>query len=253
MRFSQHKKGNLNAALKNRVIKLVRTVRHPVQEVLLRGVYKRLAQIEYRSFNRRFYAMEQVTEYLIGAKIPGDYLEFGVFQGTTFIHAYKQMSPHFRDMKFIAFDSFEGLPAPEGIDAANDYSSHFYEGQFSCTEQEFVKNLKRHRVDMEKVRIVGGWFDKTLLPEKAKEYGVNKIAVVWIDCDLYESTVPALRFITTHLTTGSVVIFDDWRCFRNHPEFGEQRACREWLRANPAIRMQELFSFGWHGIAFTVT
>lgn len=241
------------ATMKNTLLKLAGIIRHPIKKMILRDVYNRLEEIEYRSVNRRFYAIEQLTEYLIGAQIPGDYLEFGVFQGTTFIHAYKNMSPYFKDMRFIAFDSFEGLPAPKGIDAVNGYSSNFYESQFSCTEEDFIRNLKRNSVDMNKVLTVKGWFDKTLMTEKAKDYGVDKIAAAWIDCDLYESTVPILKFITPHLTVGSVILFDDWRCYRNHPDFGEQRACREWLSENPQITLSELFSFGWNGIAFTVT
>lgn len=236
----------------NKIRKSLRSIGHSFKEALLKDIYARLRQVEYRSFNRRFYAIEQLTEYLIGASISGDYLEFGVFQGTTFIHAYKYISPHLKDMKFIAFDSFEGLPPPRGIDAANGYSSHFYENQFSCSEEDFIRNLGLNGVDMKKVKTVRGWFNETLSPEKIKEYGIDKIAAAWIDCDLYESAVPVLKFMTNHLTVGSVIVFDDWRCFRNHPDFGEQRACREWLEANPSIKLQELFSFGWHGIAFTV-
>jgi len=232
---------------------IARAIRHPVRKIVLRGVYKRIEQLEYQSFNRRFFAIEQLTEYLIGAQISGDYLEFGVFQGTTFIHGFRNLSPHFKQIRFFAFDSFEGLPEPKGIDGLNEYSSHFYRGQFSCNEEEFRKHLKRNGVDLKKVTIVKGWFEETLSVDKAREYGIGTIAAAWIDCDLYESTVPVLKFISPHLTQGSVIIFDDWRCYRNHPDFGEQRACREWLEANPHIRLQELFSFGWNGIAFTVT
>jgi len=76
--------------------------------------------------------------------------------------------------------------------------------------------------------------------------------VAWIDCDLYDSTVPVLEYLAPRLTVGSVVVFDDWRCYRNHPDFGEQRACREWLQRNPRLSLRELLSFGWNGIAFTV-
>ncbi len=223
-----------------------------MQEIFLKDICKRLEQLEYRSFNRRFYAIEQLTEYLIGAKIPGDYLEFGVFRGTTFIHAFQYMSPYLADMKFLAFDSFEGLPNPKGLDAINGFSSNFHETDFSCTEEEFLENLKRNNIDLNRVKTIRGWFDKTLLPEKMSEYGIHRVAVAWIDCDLYESSIPVLNFITKGLTVGSVIVFDDWRCFRNHPDFGEQRACREWLEKNPDIKLEELFSFGWHGMAFTV-
>jgi len=232
---------------------LERTLRHPIRRLLLRDVYDRIREIEYRSFNRRFYAIEQVAEYLIGAQIPGDYCEFGVFEGNTFLHAYRNMGHHFPAMRFVAFDSFEGLPAPRGLDAEEGYSSHFHERQFACSEGDFIRNLRRNRVDLTRVSAVKGWFHETLAPGSAELHGVSTVAVAWVDCDLYESTVPVLEYLTSRLVTGSVLIFDDWRCFRNLPDFGEQRAAREWLDRNPKIALRELLSFGWNGIAFTVS
>lgn len=231
----------------------VRKVFSRLSRQILPDIYARLSTLEYRAFNRRFYAIEQCAEYLVGAQIDGDYLEFGVYQGNTLSHAYQWMAPSFLNMRFLAFDSFEGLPKPQGIDSAEGYSSHFHENQFSCSVEDFKKNILSKGVDLDKVGIIKGWFDKTLLPENASSHGVRKIAVAWIDCDYYESTVPVLGFITPYLQAGSVIIFDDWRCYRNNPDFGEQRACREWLEVNQNIRLTELFSFGWNGIAFTVT
>lgn len=223
-----------------------------LRRFLLPDVYARLNTLEYRSFNRRFYAIEQCAEYLIGAQLDGDYLEFGVYQGDTFSHAYQWMAPYFKNMQFIAFDSFEGLPKPQGIDSVEGYASNFHETAFFCSQEEFMRRILSKGVDLKRVKIVPGWFDKTLLPEYVTDFHLKNIAVTWIDCDLYESTVPILKFITPYLAVGSVIIFDDWRCYRNHPDFGEQRACREWLESNRNIQLSELFSFGWNGIAFTV-
>ncbi len=227
-------------------------IRNPIKNLLLRNLYRKINRLEYRQFNRRFYAIDQITEYLIGADIVGDYLEFGVFQGTTFIYANQFMSPHFNDMRFIAFDSFEGLPKPKGIDAFKGYSSRFHEREFSCSENIFKANLESRGLDMNRIITVPGWFDQTLNQAQAENIELQNVSVAWIDCDLYESTIPVLKFITSFLNTGSVVVFDDWRCFRNHPDFGEQRACREWLTDNPSIHINELLSFGWNGIAFTI-
>ncbi len=216
-----------------------------------RAEVKTLKELTRRLENRRYMAIDELTDYLVGAEVPGDYLEFGVYLGTTFSYACRRLS-YFKEMKFFAFDSFEGLPKPKGIDTLNGYSSHFHEHEFSCSEEDFMASLKRENVSLDRVRTVKGWYDQTLKPENAELYGIDKIAAAWIDCDLYESTVPILQFITPHLSVGSVILFDDWRCFRNLPDFGEQRACREWLSINPQISLHELFSFGWHGIAFTV-
>jgi O-methyltransferase len=203
-------------------------------------------------YKNRWDAIDNLADYLVGAEIPGDYLEFGVAQGETFSYACNVMSPVFKDMRFFALDSFEGLPKPKGIDNLEGYSSSFYEGQYSCSEKEFTKKLSKKDVNLNKVTTVKGWFDQTLTEKNAQKYDINNVAAAWIDCDYYESTVSVLNFLTKRITVGSVLLFDDWRCYRNLPDFGEQRACREWLSVNPQIKLYELFSFGWHGIAFTV-
>jgi hypothetical protein len=235
------------------VKEMLRVIRHPVQYLLLRGVYSRIRQLEYRSFNRRYYAVEQVAEYLVGAQVPGDYCEFGVWQGTTFSHAFKMISPLFPGKNFVALDSFEGLPEPTGIDALDGYTSHFYKGQFESSIDAFKRNLRRNGVDLSKVRTVKGWFNETLSLENAPSTKVDKVAVAWIDCDFYESTVPVLNFLTSRVAVGSVLSFDDWHCYRNHPDFGQQRAVREWLERNPQLSLSPLLSFGWNGMVFTVT
>jgi len=228
---------------------------------LLSPVYRRIENEVARldgqlrdTRNNRFRAVEEVADYLFGAQIPGDYLEFGVYKGVTFAHACKIFSAY-RDhshMRFIALDSFEGLPQPEGFDAVDGYTATFYEGQFSCSEKDFIENLKRDGVDLGRVRTVKGWFSESLTDEMAARHGIDKVAAAWIDCDLYESTVPVLRFLTPRLLTGSVLIFDDWRCFHNIPVRGEQRAVHEWQAENPHISLHTLVDFGWHGAAFTV-
>ena len=218
----------------------------------VRNLTERVAKLEYRAFNRRFYAIHQIAEYLISAQIPGHYAEFGVYQGTTFAHAYHHIAGFFEHMKFYAFDSFEGLPKPKGIDAVDGYTSNFHEQEFSCSEEGFLTNMTEAGVDLSRVITVKGWFNESLVPADTDRYGLEKVAAAWVDCDLYESTVPVLNFLTSRLSTGSVIAFDDWRCFRNQPDFGEQKAVSEWLAANPQIELRELFSYGWYGMVFTV-
>lgn len=239
---------------------LIRSAYHWV----LGPIYMRIEQLETEvarlegklrdARNNRFKAVEEVADYLYGAQIPGDYLEFGVYKGVTFAHACEIFSwyPEHKHMRFFAFDSFEGLPQPKGFDAVDGYTATFYEGQFSCSEKDFIENLRSKGVDLARVRTVKGWFSESLTDEMAARHEIDKVAAAWIDCDLYESTVPILRFLTPRLVTGSVLIFDDWRCFHNIPSRGEQRAVCEWRAENPHIIFHRLIDFGWHGIAFTV-
>lgn len=180
----------------------------------------------------------------------GDYLEFGVYRGRAFIEAYKQAnSLDIGNMRFIAFDSFEGLPEVKGRDA--DYK-HFEKGQYACAEKEFIEIIEEAGVDMNRVLTVPGFFDSSLTQELKNELDIKRAAVVWIDCDIYESTVPVLNFITDIITSGTFIAFDDWFSFGADPYAGEIRATREWLEKNKNITLEHYKDFGTSGRIFLV-
>jgi len=204
-------------------------------------------------YKNRWDMIDKLADYLVGAELRGDYLEFGVFEGQTFGYAYKVMALLFPEMSFVALDSFEGLPEPIRLDGDEQYSSGFHQGQFACNRDAFLRNIElRWSADLNRIRTVPGWFEETLHGDNPDLVGVGTVAAAWIDCDLYESTIPVLDFLTDHLEVGSVILFDDWRCFRNLANRGEQRACAEWLARNPRIKLNPFVDFGFHGMSFTV-
>jgi hypothetical protein len=89
-------------------------------------------------------------------------------------------------------------------------------------------------------------------PALAEKIGLREISILHIDSDLYKSALDALSFCTPYLRNGSVIIFDEWFQFAGDPKYGEQRAFREWLAANPDISASELAREGWGRIAFVV-
>jgi hypothetical protein len=182
----------------------------------------------------------------------GDYLEFGIYRGNTFSLAYRiaQKWKKLAGMRFYAFDSFEGLPPSEGVDVEGYEHEVFAEGNYACDEPSFRKNLAAKGVDLTKIETIPGWYDQSLNEETRKRLPLEKAAIIWIDCDLYESTVPVMKFITPYVQNGTLLIFDDWFCFHSNPDRGEQRAFREWLECNPEIRATPFLSFGWHGHSF---
>lgn len=201
----------------------------------------------------KFYPHEDLIRntlnFVANCKIEGDYLEFGVYRGNHFIATYKLAEKCGLDqMRFFAFDSFEGLPPVSGEDKFAP--PQFKEGEFRCDQETFSKILRTNRINMDRVSITAGWFNETLTNSKREELGLKRAAIVWIDCDFYESTVPCLDFITPLVQDGTVIIFDDWFCFRGSPKYGQQRAFREWLEVNPSIRASEFYKYGWHGNSF---
>jgi O-methyltransferase len=193
------------------------------------------------------FAMHFVQE----SALEGDYLEFGVFRGHTFAGAFHTAKRYGLDaIHFYAFDSFCGLPPSSSVDAEG--FRHFEEGDFACSEQDFLNNLRRENVDPARVTAVPGWFHEVLTEKLKRQLPLKRAAIVWVDCDLYESTIPVLDFITDYLQNGTVVIFDDWFCYRADPNRGEQRAWREWLAAHPNYTAVEWRKIGWHGQALIV-
>lgn len=216
---------------------------------IIRKLFRRA--IGFQKINKKQKAISIVFQAMKSWRIAnGDYLEFGVYEGRAFIEAYdaaKKMD--FNDMRFFAFDSFEGLPAPTEDELKFD---HFYEGDYKCSESNFLKNLNEHKVDLNRVVTVPGFFNKSLTPSLKTKYNIKKASVVWVDCDLYESTVPVLNFITDIIDTGTLIVFDDWFSFAGDLYSGEIRAVNEWLDKNSNIRLEHYKDFGTSGRIFLV-
>lgn len=204
---------------------------------------RRLGEEEYER------VLKNAMSFASGCQVEGDYLEFGVAWGNTFLAAYHNAQRHhLKAMRFYGFDSFQGLPAIRGVDAAGPCEYH--EGQFAYNVAELRGRLAREGVDLARVQFIQGWYDQTLNAETKRRLPIRKAAVIWVDCDLYESTVPVLDFITDYVQDGTILCFDDWFCFKGNPQRGEQRAFTEWRARNPRIRAYEYQKFEAAGNSF---
>lgn len=185
-------------------------------------LYRAARATVFRDNNRRlptFHAAFAAT-----AHARPDYLEFGVARGTSIISAADIARRQGLHPRLFAFDSFEGLPGGEG---------NFRAGEMAYTEDAFRRFIRKAGgIDDARVTTIKGFYEDTLAGELAERIGLRRgVHVVHVDCDLYESTVTVIRWLTPLLAAGSVLIFDDWFAF-DHLEdpaaHGEQRAFAEW-------------------------
>jgi hypothetical protein len=193
-----------------------------------------------------------IREFIESQNLSGSYMEFGVLNGECMIDAFRQ----FRGVitHYYGFDSFEGLPDLSVEDhKASEMSPHFRKGNFKSMARDAVRQtiLASSRISEEELTLVQGFFSDSL-PEFSKERLKSDGAplVVYIDCDLYSSTLDVLRFIDDIVVTGTWVLFDDFWCYRGSPNEGEQRAVREWLESNKRIGLQAYCNFDGFGRAF---
>ena len=152
-------------------------------------------------------------------------------------------------IRFFAFDSFDGLPEPQGVDIS---PGRFAKGRYDCSEDEFKGILRARGVDLNEVNIVPGFYEDSLTQAVKDQYQLAAASIVMVDCDLYSSTKSVLDFITSLVVEGSVIIFDDWFAFKGSPNRGEQLACSEWLQANPQLSLTPFARFGFTQQAFIV-
>lgn len=144
------------------------------------------------------------------------------------------------DWTFVAFDSFEGLPPMEDFDR----SDIFKPGNLATAEGDFIRTVVQHGMVPERLRTVKGFYDRSLTTELRDSLLPGKAAVVYVDCDLYASTVSVLKFVRDFMQVGTIVVFDDWNCYSAQPEFGERRAWSEFLVEHPELAFEEFVTTG---------
>jgi O-methyltransferase len=186
-------------------------------------------------------ALDRAFAHTSANGVTGDYLEFGVFKGASLLHAQKISGTLNLDhMRFIGFDSFQGLPPEPG-----QRQDVFYEGQYSCGEAQVRTWLSQHGADWTRLMLVPGFFDESLTPEKKTGLGLTKCAVAMLDCDIYSSTKVALTWIDDVIGPGSIVIFDDWYAYGDDERSwldGQKRAMKEHA-PHSRWEFEELFSY----------
>ncbi len=207
-------------------------------------------------------------DFVVFNQVEGDYMEFGVYKGDTFqmvVNEFRRNGIRFNQMyrsehdddptyttdsvRFFAFDSFEGLPESQDPNVPEHWKG---KGTYTTSLRDFMETLNKYGVELDKVEIVVGFFDETLTSQLYREKAIKRVALAYIDCDLYESAIPVLNWITELVSTGSVLVFDDWFRYKGDPRKGMQRACYDWLEKNPHIKLTELSRSSGNRIAFVV-
>lgn len=131
--------------------------------------------------------------------VPGDVVELGSLTGMTAAVLQRTLEDFGSDKRLLLFDSFEGLP-PIGPE----------DGDCSLVPENFKTSPDHARerfasLGLRQPEIVPGWFEDTLphlLPET--------ICFAHLDGDLYSSTREGLEALYPRLSSGAVVVVDDY-------------------------------------------
>ncbi|OGB86232.1 macrocin O-methyltransferase [candidate division TM6 bacterium RIFCSPHIGHO2_12_FULL_38_8] len=158
----------------------------------------------YRLNNLQF-----CVEYVLQNNIPGDLIETGVWRGGAciFMRAILKAYDNIEKKVFVA-DSFEGMPIPNPkFYPANSSTEHWiqHNSVLAISLPQVQANFERYDLLDHQVVFLKGWFHDTL-----PHAPIEKLAVMRLDGDLYESTMDALTNLYPKLSIGGFVIIDDY-------------------------------------------
>lgn len=164
--------------------------------------------------------------------VQGDLMECGVWRGgmTVLMRALLKAYGDENNRRVLVSDSFQGMPDSiprDGIseeirkldeeqwgkrimERAADGSGRMVEKRALTVEENLVTdNFRRFGLYDNKVVLVPGWFNESL-PTAPAKYGIQKLAMLRIDGDMYSSTMDVLVHMYPYVSSGGYVIFDDY-------------------------------------------
>lgn len=162
-------------------------------------------------------ALIRAMDYVTTNKIPGDFVECGVWRGgSAMIIAEKLKTAGLTQRRIFLYDTYEGMSEPTSLDKSFDGrsasellsdASKDDARSVWCysTLEEVRQNVLSTGYPEEKLLFVQGKVEETI-PHTMPE----QIALLRLDTDWYESTRHELIHLFPRLAVGGILIIDDY-------------------------------------------
>lgn len=148
--------------------------------------------------------LQRCAETVLAEKVPGDFLEAGVWRGgaAILLRGVLKANAVVERTVWVA-DSFQGLPA-SGASQDKGLFLHRCE-DLAVSRADVEENFRRYGLLDSQVRFAEGWFADSLpaLP-------VGPLAILRVDADLYSSTTDVLVNLYDRVSPDGFVIIDDY-------------------------------------------
>jgi hypothetical protein len=180
----------------------------------------------------RISALCHAVRYVTKSKIAGDIVECGVWRGgSTMAIAMTLLAEQDLSRTLHLFDTFEGMPPPTEADrtrlgrTASSLLEESHKSSFIWAYaplEEVCTNMAETNYPSERIRFIKGKVEDTIPKESP-----DKISILRLDTDWYESTSHELIHLYPKLSIGGVLIIDDY----GHWE-GARKAVDEYINDN---------------------
>jgi O-methyltransferase len=180
----------------------------------------------------RLYALVRAVEYVAARDISGAVVECGVWRGGSMMAvALMLLRLGKTDRELYLFDTFSGMTAPtdEDVKRSGERAADLLADGSADSDIWAIASLDEVRAAVlavgypeERIHFVQGPVEETLPAEAPSE-----ISLLRLDTDWYSSTKHELVHLYPRLTTGGVLILDDYGYWQ-----GARRAVDEYLSEN---------------------
>ena len=136
-------------------------------------------------------------------KIPGDYLEAGVWRGGAIVLMRALLEAYgIERRRVFAANSFAGIP--RNVRAINDPVDQWRD-RWVASLGEVQQNIARFGLLDDRIAFVVGFFAESL-----RQLAGQKFALIRLDSNSYDSVETSLQHLYPLLSVGGIVIIDDW-------------------------------------------
>ena len=161
---------------------------------------------------QRLTSLQNCVETVLADDIPGDLIECGVWRGGACILMRAVLAAYGDEARCVWLaDSFQGVPRsdPENYEADKGIRAELVASILGVSEATVRANFERYGLLDDRVRFLPGWFKDTL-----HDAPIDRLAVLRLDGDLYESTIQALDALYPRLSVGGFCIIDDYQAVK---------------------------------------
>ncbi len=182
---------------------------------------------------RNVWSLIQSIEYLYHNKVEGVFVESGIYTGNSLILMQKIQTQLGLNKEILGYDTFEGMVKPSKYDkwinnpelnAVEKYNNlKKSNNPWMYASMSQVKNhLNNNLNDISNIKFIKGDVRETLNENKNLP---DKISLLRLDTDFYESTKKELEILYPKLQTNGVLIIDDYGFFS-----GSKKAVDEYFK-----------------------
>jgi hypothetical protein len=162
------------------------------------------------------WVLYKTIEHIVRHDVPGDIAECGVWNGGSMLLAALALK-HFGDLsrKLYLYDTFAGMAKPEEIDKRYDgvpalptYEDFKAQGKnwgYGGTAEMVRTVMRTSGYPEDKMVFVEGMVEDTIPGTMAE-----RLSLLRLDTDLYRSTYHELKHLYPSLSSGGILIIDDY-------------------------------------------